>query len=421
MTWLVPSALIIAGVGVLATIALHFIARSRPLAEPLPTARFIPQRPVRARTRSFALSDLILLLVRLLALAALAMAVAGPVFGAARGRIARVIVADRSRAVNSVAEMRDSLRALVRQGDALVVFDSSATTLSSPDSLGLSRAQGSLSSGIATAMRVAASLARTADSVELVIVSPLAVEEMDAATERMRAAWPGRARLVRVREAVAQAATLTLESVTGETDVVVAGLSLVAPIRARGSLRLVRGRVSAADSVWAHDSGHVLVHWPSADSSAHWARRVPIDAIGAVTSPTGTMVARFPRLWAPLGGEAVARWADGEVAAAERPLGNGCIRDVAILFDPSSDVTLRAPFRAFVRALLAPCGGERAFTPIDAPTLATLAGRGSLADAAALRDREGETSRWTPWLLVVAAVLLILELAMRRSHRRTVA
>ena len=186
-------------------------------------------------------------------------------------------------------------------------------------------------------------------------------------------------------------------------------------MRRGGWLRLVRGRVSGADSVWARDSGHVLVHWPSADSSAHWPKRPTIDAIGAVTSATGTVVARFPRLWT-LDGEAIARWADGEPAATERSLGNGCIRDVGIVFDPSSDVTLRAPFRAFAQALLAPCGGARAFVPIDGSAMTTLAGSGPLAAADALRDRDGESSRWTPWLLVAAAALLILELAMRRMR-----
>src|SRR5262245_33099118 len=61
MSWLLPSALGIAAVAALAAVALHFIARSRPVAEPLPTARFIPNRPIHARTRSFALTDLLLL------------------------------------------------------------------------------------------------------------------------------------------------------------------------------------------------------------------------------------------------------------------------------------------------------------------------------------------------------------------------
>ena len=48
-----PSALAIGALAAVVAIALHFIARSRPLAEPLPTARFIPERRfMRARARS---------------------------------------------------------------------------------------------------------------------------------------------------------------------------------------------------------------------------------------------------------------------------------------------------------------------------------------------------------------------------------
>ncbi len=102
MTWLLPSALVIAAAGVVAAIALHFIARSRPLAEPLPTARFVPRRPVQARTRSFRLSDVALLVLRALAITAIGIAIAGPMFASNR-RASRIILADRSRAVAAVA------------------------------------------------------------------------------------------------------------------------------------------------------------------------------------------------------------------------------------------------------------------------------------------------------------------------------
>src|SRR6185312_16271782 len=110
MTWLLPSAFAILGAALLLVVAVHFIARSRPLAEPLPTARFIPERAVRARTRSLALSDLLLLLMRALALAALGAAVAGQAFSSAYGRTARVIIADGTPAVASLAEVSDSVR-----------------------------------------------------------------------------------------------------------------------------------------------------------------------------------------------------------------------------------------------------------------------------------------------------------------------
>jgi hypothetical protein len=418
MTWLLPSALAIGGVAALAAIALHFIARSRPLAEPLPTARFIPQRPIHARTRSIALSDVALLLVRVAALMLLAAAIAGPVVAAARGRIARVVVADRSRDVANVQELRDSVRAVLRAGDVLVAFDSDAAVVPGLDSLVRVDARGSLSSGLASAVRAGASLATRVDSVELVIVSPLTSAEVDAATAPVRALWPGRARLVRLAPTPvpASAPPRVAAAATGD-DPVVAGLSLMGDVAANGNVRLVRTRVAASDSAWARDSGHVLIHWPSQDDNARWPKRATIDAIGGVASDGGVIVARFPRLWV-IDGRAIAHWADGEPAAVERPLGGGCIRDVAIVFDPSSDVTLRAPFRAFVRPLLDPCGGARATLPLDGAQAGALTRAGALASSAQLRDRASESSRWTPLLLFAVAALLLLELAMRRSEKR---
>jgi hypothetical protein len=128
------------------------------------------------------------------------------------------------------------------------------------------------------------------------------------------------------------------------------------------------------------------------------------------------LVARLPRLW-DVRGRAIARWADGEPAAAERNFGSGCIRDVAVIVDPSSDVTLRAPFRDFVRTLLAPCGGERAAAAVDSMTLARLVGSGPLAAASAFRNGADGSSRYTPWLLTLGAVLLLAEPALRRQSR----
>jgi hypothetical protein len=199
-------------------------------------------------------------------------------------------------------------------------------------------------------------------------------------------------------------------------DPVVAGIALAGALSQNANVRLLRSHVTAGDSAWARDSGHVVLHWPSGDEEARWPKRATIDAIGAVASSGGVLVARFPRLWV-IEGRAIAHWADGEPAAVERPLGKGCIRDVAVVFDPSSDVTLRAPFREFVRPLLEPCGGARGSSPLDSSAVAALAGTGTLASSGVLRDRASETSRWTAPLLFAVAALLLLELALRRSGR----
>ena len=420
MSWLLPSALAIGGIAAVVTVALHFIARSRPLAEPLPTARFIPQRPIHARTRSIALTDSTLLLVRVAALLVLAAAIAAPVFAAARNRVARVVVADRSRDVANIQEVRDTVRAVLRAGDVLVAFDSDAVT-TALDSLKQVDTRGSLSAGLASAVRAGAALAPRADSVELIIVSALTAAEIDDATPRIRATWPGRARIVRVASTPATSAVPPRVTTSATTDdPVVAGLALLG-VTGTGrvgsaEVRLVRGRVSVADSAWARDAGHVLIHWPADDDNALWPKRNSIDAIGAVASSGGVMVGRFPRLWV-LSGRTVARWADGEPAAVEHATGAGCIRDVGVVFDPAGDATLRPAFRELVQPFLEPCGGATATAPLGADGLKALAGEGPLAAGDALRDRSSETSRWTPWLLFAGAGLLILELAMRRSSR----
>jgi hypothetical protein len=407
MTWLIPSALGIAGIAVAALVVTHFIARSRPLAEPLPTARFIPERAVRARARAIALSDVLLLLLRAAAIAAVGAAVAGPVPTFARGRVVRVIVVDESRAVADIDEARDSVRAIARPGDVTVPFDSAR--------------RGSLSTGLAAAFRASASLSRTADSLELVLVSPFARDEIDSATLRLRATWPGRARLVPVRTARSSASPARAQVPGQMDDAVVAGLALGGLTSAAGSVRVLRRDLSADDSAWAREPGHVLVHWPATPAAAaSWPSRPRIDAIGGVVSASGTLAGRFPRLWM-LDGVAIARWADGEPAAVERATGGGCTRDVGVLIDEASDLTLHRPFADFARALLAPCGGVVDLAPVDGAMLAKLVGGTSLMPATLVRDRLTESSPWTPRLLALAAVLLIAELAMRRGPKRATA
>ena len=422
MSWLLPSALAIAAGASLVALALHFIARSRPFAESLPTTRFIPQRPVRARARSIALSDILLLLVRVVAILAFGAAVAAPVFAAARGRVRRIIVVDRSRDVGDVRETRDSARALVRAGDVIIAFDSAATRAgdaSVVDSATKIDAAGSLSAALAATLRAASRLSASSDSIELVLISPLAAEEFDAATTNIRGEWPGRIRLVSVRAAPGNERTPSVESAAGQNDGVIAGLSLIGVMRPSGNVRVVRGRMAVADSAWARDSGHVVVHWPANDSGTAWPPRQTIDAIGGVTSSTGTLIGRFPRAWT-LSGTPIARWSDGEPAATEHSAGSGCIRDVGIVFDPASDITLRASFRALVARLLEPCGGARRTARADSALATTIAGTARfthLATAAALRDRTSETSSWTPWLLALGAAMLLVEMAVRKLDR----
>jgi hypothetical protein len=220
---------------------------------------------------------------------------------------------------------------------------------------------------------------------------------------------------VPIRAATFAAHETGIEVGTNSEDAVTAGLALMAHSARAASVRLVRRGITAADSAWARGRDHVLLNWPASDTSARWPRRLTIDAIGGVAT-NAVLVGRFPRLWM-LTGHAIAHWADGETAAVEHETGDGCIRDVGVLIDDASDITLSGAFRRFAEPLLAPCGGMRDLTSIDSAMRASLAGAGSLAPAVAVRERSTESSRWSPWLFALAAALLIAELAVRRKVR----
>src|SRR4051812_970690 len=145
MSWLAPGFLAWGAAAVLLLGALHLLARRRPPAEDLPTARFVPTRALRITSRGIAPSDALLFVVRALALVAIASAFAGPLVRREHGVVRRVIVVDRSRAVASERDVRDSARTLIRDGDVLVAFDSAAQviTLRDLDTLRATDARGS--------------------------------------------------------------------------------------------------------------------------------------------------------------------------------------------------------------------------------------------------------------------------------------
>ena len=176
--------------------ALHFLARQRPRSAVFPTARFIPEKTARAPSRAVRPSDLLLLALRAAALILLGAAFAKPTWDPPRSGTARVVLLDRSRAVRNSAEAQDSALALVRDGDALVALDRFAHFWPA-DSLRANAPAagtyaGSLSAGFVAAHQAAATIAEHADSVELVLVSPLVRE--DGTRRPRRSGRSGRAR-----------------------------------------------------------------------------------------------------------------------------------------------------------------------------------------------------------------------------------
>jgi hypothetical protein len=481
MTLLSPAWLFIGAGAALAIVALHLLAAGRPLPMPLPTARFVPARSASARRLAHRPVDVLLLAVRVAAVLLGALALARPTRAPSRRTVARVIVADRSRAARDSTAVRDSVRALAARGlagagDLLVAFDSIAST---PVALGATAAArdsaiadalggetradapaGALSAAIAAARRAAVRLRDAADSVELVIVSPLTTRETDAATDAIRGEWRGRAMVVRV--AAAEATPVAVRLVTRKSGtlvddalaaaVAVAGLagsqvsgggpptSTLSPeAERRGTnrtpagtperstmVRIVRDGPTAADRAWARDSAGVLVDWPVDGVPTAWARSARADTAGAVVavevSRRSAFVAPLPRraTWRGAGGGArvVARWADGTPAAVERGAGDGCVREVAVAVPQTGDAALRPTFRALLGALAGPCAHRAVGAPLDATALGTLAGRGPLLATASLAAPPAPRDPLARWLLGAAIALLALEVPLRLVGRR---
>jgi hypothetical protein len=418
MTFLAPWWLAAGGVAGAAVVALHFLARQRPRAANLPTARFVPDLPARAPSRAVRPADLVLMAVRVAAVLALSAAMAGPVPGRS-GYLPRVVLADVSRAAASLGAVRDSAAAAWRDGDVLIAFDSAArhVTPSGFDSIVERetgrRPKGSLSAALAAARRAASRLGERYDSVELVIVSPLLAEEWDAATAAIRAEWPGRARLVRIGAADRLPAQAV--AVYSEPDDPMRATVALLGRRTGPATRLVRGVPAGADSAWAAGGG-VLVVWPRepllpAEAAPAW--RGP----GAVFAEDVVSVAAYPRApAAAIGGTVVARWADGAPAATERPLGSGCVRQVAVPFIEGGDYALRGSTLKLVDLLAAPCGGTSGAVALGDSALGLLRGPDGLAAGSALSGG-GRRAESAPALVIVCLMLLGIEAWLRSRAR----
>jgi len=420
VTLLAPAFLLAAaGAGVGVTL-LHFLARRRPPDAPLPTARFVPDLPVRAPSRARRPSDLALLALRVTAVLLAGLAMARPVATPRKRALARVVMLERSRAVANPAAAADSARAWLAPGDALVAFDTVARAEPAESLASLAAApwlgRASLSSALLLGQRLAASLRSQADSIELVLVSPLDDEAWDAATGAIRAQWPAAVRLVRVPLAAAAHGGIDLMDTTGD-DPVAAAIALLGPGARQATVRVRRASgfaLPASDSAFAQ-AGGALVRWPAQLATV-------ADTVGAVaasglsSSDEAVIVAPFARDREFGVGAAgvVARWADGVPAATERPLGKGCVRDVAVMLPVASDLPLRSAARQFVRRMVAPCGGYYDALPLaDSLTGVLRAGASRLGAGALPVPLRAGFPPITRWLLIGVAVLLGVEMFLR--------
>lgn len=486
MTFLVPGFLIAAGAGALVVIALHFLSPREPKVDVLPTTRFLPDLPVRAASTTLRPTDPWLLLLRVLLVLLAGAALARPVFLPARTTVARIVAVDVSRAVGDAAELADSVDRYLAGAAAVIVFDSAAhdagdgtagaqalidrlrvlaaragesgagrvaaadsTSLASPPLASPRRgrsprvedhavgevgpwldrpaSRGSLSASFLAARRAAGRVRDHADSLELVVISPFVVEEYDAATDRLRELWPGRATPVRV------AAAMTDEP--------------------RDSIRIEWADPVAGD-VFGPVADRAAARDGDATHSRYWTAREPPDTIAAVRVGDVVLIHPFVRRWDLAVAEdsdarIIGRWADGAPAAIEQPRESpesgqprgpgrrdgrragapgaaehagasaaGCVRSFGFSLPAEGDVPLRPEFQRFRAALTAPCGEPRDFTPLPATVMASLAGaERPLAATVGIGRRVERATPLTPWLLIAAALCAAIELLVRRRGR----
>lgn len=445
MTLLAPIYFLAALGAAAGVVAIHFIVTRQPPSTALPTARFVPQSTVRVVTVSRP-RNLLLLLLRVLTILLIGLAFARPVLRPDRRPVARIVLADVSRAVGEIQEVRDSARSLLGDRDVLVAFDDAARVVrvapaDSAARLERSTSAGRLSAGLVAALRTAAGLRAEADSIELAIVSPLRRDEVDGATEALRALWPGRIRIVRV---AAGADTLAIPvgarvRAENENDAVAlaARLAGVTGVAGDSAVRIVRGKATPEDSAWAAAGRRTLVRWPADGAPPGWRERARPDTVGAVIAGTAALVYPLERRWEPVAAETAsvanassesgsphaaapawrvaARWVDGEPAAVERAIGTGCIRDVAIPVPGRGDLAFRPAFGQLVRALAVPCEAVAGSSALDDEAVERLAGSGPLAPREAIAEPESTPSPLVPWLFALAALLALVELWARRS------
>ena len=402
MSVLSPLWLVVAGLVGVGLVVAHLFSTTLPPRDVLPTARFVPAEPPLTVLRSRRVSDALLLALRLLVVAALGLAFAGA--HCPRTAPARLVLVDLSRAVASAAELRDSVRAV--PASARIAFDSTAKRVTS-DSLVPSGARGSLSSALVAAHRAIADAPSERARTELVVVSPIVREELDSATATLLALWQGPVRFIRVR-AASQPQPLEWEVRAAGDDPVRAALTAFerrhdgcspdARAVCTPAARVVRTAPTRSDSLWARDSGGVLVLWPPA-------ARTLADSQSGIATAQETVVAPFQRTSRLTGGHVLVRWLSGEPAATERAFGRGCMRDVAISVDPVGDLPLRESFRNIARSLVEPCGGLRNLTLAFLPRT---------AKRPAAVESSASASTLPLWLALFAAAVLLIEHRLRR-------
>lgn len=424
MSFLAPAFLWMGIAAAAIAVAIHFVVTRQPRAEAFPTARFVPDSSVKAVSQATRPTDLLILLLRLLAIMSIAAAFARPVLSHNRQTSARIILADVSRSSRSLAEVRDSAKQYFRSGDLVVGFDSVPRSIESPDSLmqgNPGSSVGNLSAALIAALRASMQLRDKADSVSLILVSAMPAEMLDPATDTIRSLWPGAMRIVRVtpRAASDPAELSPVRTTLAAGDPLRYSIELAAKLPHARDIRVIRsGALPVADG----HPGEVLLHWPVSDRP-RFSLSAPLAVHGGLVVGKTVIVAPFRTAWAfpadsMKGATVIGRWVNGVPAVIQQTEGARCIRSTTIPVSSKGDWVIRQEFVALVQALLSSCETDPDFTSADDAAILRLKGGTAAASRNAFPASPQQKSPYAPWLFLTAIALLISEQFARRTLSR---
>jgi Aerotolerance regulator N-terminal len=408
---------------------LHLLSVRTPPELVLPTARFVPGGDARAVARRPRPNDVRLLLLRMAALLCAGAALAGVQWQSSRASTVRLVVADVD--TPDSAAWRDSVEQALRANDAMVRVVYAA---------GVSRDPGA---AMVAATRAAAQLAqrfRALSQVDLTVVVTAGAES-PAGFDAWRAQWPGAVRVIsRAARDTDSAAVDRAEPVVQvrvgrvNDDAVAAAFAGTTTIsgvasaaaQSRRLVEVVRDNDDVSDdgnrNVSAPWTSVVTVQWPRRGLPTNWRAMKTPDTVGALVSGGLVLVGPWERqgkasdslravLDTSVTTRALAWWSDGEVAAVERRRGTSCVREVAIVVPPGSDLLQSANARGLREALIAPCGGTGSETINAAGSNTPQASNDRPASMSAFRIKTGGAVGSDPWWLTPAllgAALLLL-------------
>ncbi len=469
MLQLARPALLAAGLlAALVPLLLHLIARRPPERSALPTARFLApdaRTALRLRRRP---TDLLLLALRMLLLALVGAAAAGPAWLPRQRGTAELVLLDRSAAMDGrawEAAVAEARRALLGPDGAargaLVLFDSAAVPMARGevtaalfDSLAAA-GPGRSPPDYVAALRAVPSAARGlggADSVRVTLLASLRWDGWRPGLAAVRrAAWPGAIRLPGLPSAAPPSASPALAAdvggrkasvlaapghggyvaaALGATGWIVGGAAdsasvyfLLGPVDGTAASR-VRAAAGAGATVVVSGAASVggadVLPWVSADADGE-----NPSGGGSLVLDDGTRLdgaaRRFPGGPAR-GARLLAAWADGRAAAAAFRAGRGCVVYVAAELEAGS-LPLSAAFPRAVDRLARGCeeartgGGGSA--PLDEGARAMLRGAGA-GDrvAVAAPGAAGGGIPLARWVLGAALLVALVETVLAQGRRR---